>query len=180
MARTKSTNYTKIREEWKTGNNYKFTVGDVCKRKNSTNNTLYVIIGPSYDIGKYDVKVWDGPNPWDYIQSTVDGLSLEKIDHPNPTIYPLTKRYPGPSNDMMEKLTRSFNERRLVEKNLSFEEREQMISYLDEEMNKKRKIDDDDNISSTDDDDDDDGFVPDSEIGVDPVEKKRKEILELD
>ena len=183
MSRTKlSQNYNEMRETWKSGASTKFKLGDVCRGKNSNSITRYVIIGPAHHIGKYDVKSWYGPKPWDYNLSIIDGMSMTVVDEPNPTQYNLNDRYPGPSSEMMRMLSKQFLEKRSKEAGLTFEEKEKLFSLIDEELTKKRKMDNDviSVAGDVDEEDDDDDFIPDSEVGLDPVEKKRMELLEND
>jgi hypothetical protein len=159
-------------EQWKSGEYNPLKPGSVCRYKNNPESKDRVVVASqAFEIGTYFSRIWHGPKPWDYIDAEVHYADLEVVDEENPTKYTASDRYPGPSSDMIKELNRKFAEKRKRDAEISQEERERHIAALEEELGKKRIISDE----STSDSDSDDSY--DEGIGVDPLEKKRMEMI---
>lgn len=160
-------------EMWRSGEYNPLKPGSVCRSKNDPESKDRVVIGSqAYEVGKYFAKVWHGPKPWDFMRREVECDKLEVVDEPDPTRHSISDRYPGPSSDMIKELNKKFAAKRKREEEISQEERERRIAALEEELGKKRIISDE--IVSGDEDSD----PYNQDIAVDPLEKKRLEMID--
>ena len=152
----------------------KIPSGSICKPKNIETHERYIIGGGTANPGEYFAKFWFGPKPWDFLDITIYGDRLEILENEeNPTLYDYCDRYPGPSSTMIKKLNTALKSQKVKE--LTAKERERNIEAMEEELNKKRSIGEIEIDSVVADDDDEELDVSDT---IDPVEKKRKEIID--
>lgn len=165
-------NLKKIRDEWVYGDdkNRTFKGGEVV-RYHKDNNKIGVICEPEYEVETYRIKIWDGPNPWNYSYGVVHSDQVYVTDEKNPTKYNMNEEFRGPSFDQIQNLKNKINLRKKEE---SAKDVEYRLSLLEEQLNVKRNINDDLDSNVIDYEDDDNSDY----IKIDPVEKKRLQIIE--
>jgi len=162
-----------LQSQWKSGEYNPLLPGSICKIKDDPENKpLFIIGSQNHEIGTYNAKAWYGPNPWDYSETQIHYSKLEIVDAENPTKYCPSDRYVGPSSNQIKELTKRFVMRdEIMAKTMSIEDKEAALAAMEEEYSKKRIMDDGSRGVESDDDDP-------TPITIDPVERKRQEIID--
>lgn len=126
-------------EEWFHGRNMAFHGGDVVLSK--TTGAIGVVQYGLKEVENYQIKWYQGPKPWDFVEGSARGISLEKTDRPNPLIYKWSERVPGPSSTMIDKLNERFTEANRVRMaNRTAQDVERDVAIFEEELSKKKVL----------------------------------------
>lgn len=165
---------TSLMEEWLAGNGHLLQGGDVVVSKRNEKSVGVIQFALSR-LETYQIKWYNGPNPWDFIEGEVSSSEVVKRPElPNPLKYKWSQRVPGPSSDEIDRLEAIFAQKK---KDRTAQEVEEYISYLEEELKNKKRLDvDETKVDSI----VDETLEEDTEIPVDPdgVNKKILNILE--
>lgn len=166
MPRGRKAKTETVDSQWKSGTFNPLKPGTVCRSKGSDSmKPLFVIGSQNYHVGTYNAKAWHGPQPWDYTDTEVHYSQMEVVDIPNPTKYDMADRYPGPSSEQIRELKKKFAETaRKQAEEMTQADREAALAAMEEELGKKRIMDD--------------GSPTDAGMDIDPLEKKRQEMID--
>lgn len=160
---------TKI-DNWKQGIGHTFTSGTVVEK----GTEIGVIMYPSADYEKYQIKWYKGPNPWDYTESECFSRELIKSNKSNPMKYKNSDRYPGPSSKEIDRLNEIFAK---TQKVMSPKDIDKHMEILEEEFKNKtnKDFDNDECVIDKEIEDED---SDDSATIIDSVDLKRKKLIE--